>query len=224
MAAVPLSSKCWGSPSISPPALGCQCCCLSCFSCTFWQGWEQPEQLGGLQSRPPAPQIQHVITKLHLHTFSQRQDLGLVAGREEREGNAVGSGLRGNSYGWVSPEAERLLGRDRQRWAGEGRMERLQRDRQADAEPVGHCTGGRIWVIEPGSSIETGQKKKVGETFPCFIVLTVFNPRYFFPSEREEGGREGSCSHPGSGLLCSSNPPGASTQPGAAGRGPAGIG
>lgn len=64
---------------------------------------------------------------------------------------------------------------------------------------------------EPGRFTEAG-KKKVGETFLDFFVFMIFDPM-FFPSKGE---RNGSHSAPGSGLLCSPDPPG--KRPGAAGR------
>lgn len=74
---------------------------------------------GGLQSN-------HQTSPPHL--FLQPQDLGLVAGREEREGNAMGSRLRGNSYGWVSLEAETVG----QRQAAMGWRGCRETDRQTD--------------------------------------------------------------------------------------------
>lgn len=59
-------------------------------------------------------------------------------------------GIRMDGLVW----RQRLLGRGRQRWDGE--VAERQTDRQTDVEPVGRCTGRRVWVIEPGSFMETG--------------------------------------------------------------------
>lgn len=101
-------------------------------------------------------------------------------------------GLWGNPHGWVSAGAVMS-------W----RMERLHR--QAGT------LHGRIWGTSQGDSLKQGKRKLVKlfliSLFLCFLTQCS-------SLQREKG--NGSHSAPGSGLLCSPDPPG--KRPGAAGR------
>lgn len=61
-----------------------------------------------------------------------------MAGREEGEGNAMGSELRENSYGWVSAEAARLSGGS---GCGETERQTLSHGTLHGQEDLGNQTG-----------------------------------------------------------------------------------